>query len=67
MASEFNGLVWERTDGKTWIRTNEGKPAVDEAIAYLQTATAVGALTWNDLLGAVSKAHTDDIGPKGLV
>ena len=40
---------------------------MNEAIAFLQSVTPVGALTWNTKLEEAAKFHTEDIGPKGLV
>jgi uncharacterized protein YkwD len=57
--------------GKTTILTNEGAPAVQEAIDWLEKATAVGAMKWDQLLAyaaedlAVKQGLTTETGHTG--
>ena len=48
------------------IRTTEGIPVVDEAIAFLQTANPVPALSASRPLTLSARDHAKDLGPKGL-
>ena len=57
--------------GKTTILTNEGKVAVEEAIAFLNAATPVSAMKWNQHLAfaaedlAVEQGATTETGHTG--
>ncbi|PZO57815.1 MAG: hypothetical protein DCF15_06240 [Phormidesmis priestleyi] len=42
------------------LTTNEGKPAVEEAIRFLRNQPAVGALTLSDNVARAAKAHAQD-------
>ena len=66
MATEFDGNTW-RPAGRTALVTCEGAAAVNEGIAYLRSASPLGALVWNDKLEQAATFHTNDIGPAGLV
>jgi uncharacterized protein YkwD len=47
------------------LRTQEGRAAVEEAIAFLRVQAPVQELTWNDGLWQVAKFHVDSQGPTG--
>lgn len=48
------------------LDTKEGHSAWLDAISFLKTKEAVKALEWNNGLFKSARAHTSDIGPKGL-
>ena len=48
------------------IRTTEGIQAVDEAIAFLQTASPLPPLSASRSLTLAARDHANDLGPKGL-
>lgn len=51
----------------TLMATQEGVKAVDEAIAYLKKAGAIGPLAMSAGLSLAARDHAEDIGPKGAV
>jgi uncharacterized protein YkwD len=51
--------------GQTAIMTQEGVVPVDEAIAFLNTTAAVGALKWDQYLGFAAKDLAVAQGPTG--
>ncbi len=51
--------------GRGRIRTQEGKSAVDEAIAFLKKVKPVGKLTMSKGLSKAAADHTKDIGKTG--
>jgi len=53
--------------GRTQVITEEGAAAVNEAIGFLKSTTAVPLLRVSRGLCAAAKAHAKDQGPKGLV
>lgn len=54
MLPNFHGTMLMRT-AKPFLATIEGAPAVQEAVDYLKTATACGALVWNDGLARAAR------------
>jgi hypothetical protein len=60
----FKGDVFMKP-GEIGIQTNEGKPAVQEAINFLKKAKALGNVELNDNLCRAVQDHVNDIGPKG--
>lgn len=62
----FDGLLWNRP-GRVPLRTEEGVAALDEAIAFLESARPVGPLRFNGGLARAARLHALDIGPKGSI
>ena len=62
----FQGSLWKRP-GRIALRTEEGLAALDEAIAFLETARPVGPLRFNEGLARAARLHAQDIGPKGSI
>jgi len=60
----FEGTLWKRPD-RVPLRTEEGVAALDEAIAFLESARPVGPLRFNEGLARAARAHARDIGPRG--
>jgi len=60
----FDGKVI-RKPGKVGLRTQEGKPAVIEAIAFLRRTAPVPALKSSPALAAAARDHVRDQGPTG--
>jgi len=60
----FEGLLWNRP-GRVPLRTEEGVAALDEAIAFLESARPVGPLRFNEGLARAARLHALDIGPRG--
>ncbi len=60
----FEGTLWKRPD-RVPLRTEEGVAALDEAIAFLESARPVGPLRFNEGLARAARAHAQDIGPRG--
>ncbi len=54
MLPNFHGTMLMR-DAKPSLATIEGAPAVQQAIDYLKTATACGALIWNEGLARAAR------------
>ncbi len=63
-ASFIDDRIYVKRGGAR-IKTNEGVPAVDEAIAFLLKAKPIGALSGSKGLSLAAKDHADDTGPKG--
>ncbi len=61
---KFDGLVMERP-GRAFLRTEEGVPAVEEAIAALRAAPSAGPLQWSTGLARAAGDHVRDQGPIG--
>ena len=61
---KFDGLVMERP-GRAFLRTEEGAPAVEEAIAALRAARPAGPLQWSGGLARAAGDHVRDQGPIG--
>jgi uncharacterized protein YkwD len=60
----FNGLVLERP-GRAFLRTEEGAPAVQDAIAALRAARPSAPLRWSAGLARAAGDHVRDQGPIG--
>jgi uncharacterized protein YkwD len=60
----FEGTLWKRP-GRTPLRTEEGLAAYDEAIAFLEAASPVGPLRFNEGLARAARLHAQDLGPRG--
>jgi uncharacterized protein YkwD len=60
----FDGLVLERP-GRPFLRTEEGAPAVREAIAALRATRPLSALRWSPGLARAASDHVRDLGPAG--
>ena len=60
----FEGSLWHRP-GRVPLRTEEGVAALDEAIAFLESAAPLGPLRFNEGLAAAAAAHARDVGPRG--
>jgi len=64
-AQHLEGTIFN-VDGVR-LRTEEGLPAVDEAIAFLKKARRVGVLRPVEGLSKAADDHAKDLGPKGMV
>ena len=62
----FEGTLWKRPE-RTPLRTEEGLPAFDEAIAFLESVPPVGPLRFNEGLALAARLHAEDIGPRGAL
>ncbi len=62
----FVGTLWKRP-GRVPLRTDEGVAALDEAIAFLESARPVGPLRFNEGLARAARLHAQDIGPRGSI
>jgi uncharacterized protein YkwD len=60
----FDGFVLERP-GRPFLRTEEGAPAVQEAIEAVRAAQAVAPLQWSPGLARAASDHVRDQGPVG--
>ena len=61
----FDGLVMQRPGRHFGLRTNEGSPAVREAIAFLRLQAPLRPLSWSDGLWRAARDHTLDQGRTG--
>jgi len=66
MKSAYQGRE-RRLSTNQFLETQEGVPAVDEAIHVLQTTTPRRRLEWDDCLAQSAQEHVDDTGPAGLI
>src|SRR5512133_3450120 len=62
----FEGTLWKRP-GRVPLRTEEGLAALNEAIAFLESARPVGPLRFNEGLARAARLHAQDIGPRGSI
>ena len=62
---DFKNYTLVLVDGM-WIKTVEGVPAADEAIAYLRKVAPAPALSASEPLVLSARDHVNDIGPKGM-
>ena len=60
----FEGTLWKRP-GRVPLRTEEGVAALDEAIAFLESARPLGPLRFNEGLARAARLHARDLGPRG--
>jgi uncharacterized protein YkwD len=65
--ASFRGKLAPMAGGKTWLRTQEGTAAVDEAVAFLDAQAPLPPLAWSGLLAEAAEDHVLDQGPRGLV
>jgi uncharacterized protein YkwD len=63
---KFNGKN-ARISDRTYLKTQEGTPAIDEAINYLKTAKPLPKLTISSGMSKASKDHVQDQGKTGEV
>jgi uncharacterized protein YkwD len=49
------------------LRTEEGVAALDEAIAFLESARPLGPLRFNEGLARAARLHARDLGPRGAL
>lgn len=64
---DANGKTWRLPGGKMPIRMEEGRPAIEEAIRFLETVEPCGPLTVSDTLAQAAREHVDLQGPTGEV
>jgi uncharacterized protein YkwD len=64
LLARFDGMLLERP-GRPFLRTEEGAPAVQEAIAALRAARPVEGLEWSAGLARAAGDHVRDQGPVG--
>ena len=60
-----SGMRYLRDDG-IFMRTQEGKAAVEEAIRFLENVEPCSPLEWSRGLILAAQDHCEDAGPKGL-
>ena len=66
MLKKFDGKKVKLSEGLNLV-TQEGAPAVQEAIEFLKKQKPLCTQKWNTLMAQAAKAHTLDLGPKGLL
>ncbi len=62
--SKFAGKRVRLSD-RLYLQTQEGTPAIDEAIKFLQKTRPVGTLSYAKGLSLAARDHVRDQGPKG--
>jgi uncharacterized protein YkwD len=66
LGTRFKGTLWRLRDHPP-IRTKEGRKAVEEAAAFLETVTPIpGVVAFSEGLHQAAMDHVQDTGPKGL-
>lgn len=66
LRGDFEGTLWKRP-GRVPLRTEEGVAALDEAIAFLESARSLGPLRFNEGLARAARLHAQDLGPRGAL
>jgi len=66
LRSCFEGTLWKRPN-RIPLRTVEGVAALDEAIAFLESARPLGPLRFNEGLARAARLHAQDLGPRGAL
>jgi uncharacterized protein YkwD len=66
LRDDFEGTLWKRP-GRVPLRTEEGVAALDEAIAFLESARPLGPLRFNEGLARAARLHARDLGPRGAL
>ncbi len=66
MRKYYNGRYME-VPGRHRLRTNEGVPALDEAVRFLEAASPLPPLEPSKGMSAAAREHVSDTGPRGAL